>query len=63
MDGKNHLNDDTLASPHLGFLPLDSLACAAGLLFLIGSGAAGTQMAQVELSILKLISAPAEFGS
>lgn len=63
MDGKDRLKDGTLASPHLGFLPLGSLARAAGLLFLAGSGAIGTQMAQVELSIFKLFSASAEIGS
>lgn len=63
MDGKDHLKDGTLASPHLGFLPLGRLACAAGLLFLAGSGVAGTQMAQVELSIFKLVSASAEIGT
>lgn len=63
MDGKGHLKGGTLASPHLGFLPFSSLACAAGLLFLAGSGAAGTQMAQVELAIFNLISVSAEIGS
>lgn len=63
MDGKECLKDVTLASPHLGFLPLVSLACTAGLLLLAESGAAGTQMAQVELSIFKLISASAGTGS
>lgn len=63
MDGKYCLKDVTLASPHLGFLPLISLAYAAGLLLLAESGAAGTQMAQVELSIFKLISASAGIGS
>lgn len=63
MDGKECLKDATLAFPHLGFLPLVSLACIAGLLLLAESGAAGTQMVQVELSIFKLISASAGIGS
>lgn len=63
MDGKDCLKDGTPASPHLGFLPLSSLAGAAGLLFLAGSRAAGAEMAQVESSIFKLIFASAEIGS
>lgn len=64
MDGKDCLKAVTLTfPPHLGFLPLVSLACIAGLPFLAESGVAGTQMAQVELSIFKLISASAGIGS
>jgi len=63
MDRKDCWKDGTLSSPLLGFLPLRSLACAAGLLHLAESTAAGTETAQVELSIFKLISASAEIGS
>jgi len=49
MDREDHLRNTTLVSLYLGFLPLGSLACAASLLFLAESGAAGTGIAQVEL--------------
>lgn len=63
IDEKGRLKDGPLASPLLGLLPLGSLACTAGLLFLAEAGTAGTETAQVELSIFKLISASADIGS